>query len=114
MKRKILLVEDNYDTADSLIRACEIRGIDVVLVRTVPEAHDAYEVDGFDVIVVDYELPGGTGLDFIAKIRGSDKARVVLHSGLSRSKEIEASGMDVEQVSKSDPFALMDIIEGKA
>lgn len=111
---RVLLIEDNFDTGDSIMRAMQLRSIEAVWAKSVAEALDAYGVDLYDVIVVDYELPDGTGLDFIAKVRGSDKARVVLHSGLDRSKEIKATGMEVEQVNKSNPFGLFDIIEGRA
>jgi two-component system, OmpR family, response regulator len=110
--RRVLLVEDNFDTADSILRAMHMRGIEAVHARTVAEALAAYEPNLFDVMVVDYELPDGNGLDFLAKIRGSDKAVTVLHSGLDRSKELAASGLEVtHQISKADPFRLFDVIE---
>ncbi len=106
----ILLLEDNIDVADSMMGAFRLRGWAATLATTVEAAKHAYTPDRFDVIVCDYELPDGVGLDFIATIRGSDKARVVLHSGLDRSREIAATGMDVDQISKADPSALIDMI----
>lgn len=113
-KPRVLLVEDDLETAASMMGAFEVRGIAAVHAASVAEAKAAYEVDGFDFFVVDYELPDGTGIDFIATIRGVDEARVILYSGLDRSKEIAASGMDIEQMSKSDPWALLDAIEGES
>ena len=109
---RVLMLEDHPDVADSIVRALDLRGHSVVLATTVAEARAAYEVDGFDVILVDYELPDGTGLNFLDTIRGSDRAMTVLWSGLDRSREVTDSGLDVDYVfSKGDPGALFDALE---
>lgn len=112
---KVLLIEDNIEVADSLIRAIETRGFEVINASTVASAQAAYEVDRFDFMIIDYELPDGTGLDFLAGIRGSDKAVTILYSGLPRDRELRATGLTVDhQISKSEPHALLDVLEGKA
>lgn len=113
-QRRILLLEDDLAVADSIMRALRLRGIEGVHAKTVAEAIAAYDVDLFDVIVCDYNLPDGTGLDFLAKVRGSDKAVTVLCSGLDRSKEVAATGMQVDHIlDKGKVSALWDVIEGR-
>lgn len=112
--RRVLLLEDDLSVADSIMRALRLRGIEGVHASTVAGALEAYDVDLFDVIVCDYNLPDGTGLDFLAQVRGSDKATTILCSGLDRSKELAASGMHVDHViDKGKVGELWDIIEGR-
>lgn len=113
--KRVLLLEDNLDVAESMTAAFEMRGAAVDHVTTVAAALESYDVDKYDVIVADYDVPDGTGLDLIAQVRGSDGAEVVLFSGLDRSREIRAAGMDgeVNQVSKGDPDALLDLLEAR-
>lgn len=107
----VLVLEDNHDSGDALCRALDFRGWSFTWARNVQQAKDFYSPDQYDAMVLDFELPDGTGLDFLASIRGSDKAITILHSGLSRDKELAASGLTVDHVvSKGDPFALMDIL----
>lgn len=109
---RVLLIEDDARAAEAMLGAFDLRGIKSVHAATVAQAKAAYLPDSFDVLVVDYELPDGTGLDFLAFIRGSDKAVTVMYSGLDRTRELDAAGMHVDhQISKSDPFALLHVIE---
>lgn len=98
-----------------MLRAFRLRGYEVEWAKTVAEAKSLYEPDKYDVMIMDYEVPDGTGLDFLATIRGSDKAVTVLNSGLDRSREIKASGLHVDHAfSKSDVGGLFDVIESAA
>lgn len=112
---RVLLLEDKKEVADSLMDVFEFRKIDAVHVATVQAAKDVYSVDEFDVMVIDYELPDGTGLDFLASISGVDKAVTVLYSGLERSRELAASGLSVDhQVDKQRPGDLLRILDEEA
>lgn len=110
---KILLLEDNFAGADSMLRAFALYGYDADHAKTVADARALYEPDKYDVMILDYEVPDGTGLDFLATIRGSDKAVTIINSGLDRSREIEASGLHVDHAfSKSDVDGLFDVLTG--
>lgn len=95
---RVLLLEDSHNLATAVIAALSNIGIDVVLATSVQEARDKYEPDTFDVMLCDFELPDGTGLDFLAGIRGSDKAVTILWSGLNRQADIDASGLHIDHV----------------
>lgn len=108
---RVLFLEDNQQMADSVIRALEGRGHEVVWAGTVAQARNKYRVDEFDVMLIDYELPDGTGLDFLFGIGGSDKAVTILWSGLGREKELRESGMTVDHLLlKSATIEVLDII----
>lgn len=107
----VLVLEDNHESGDSLCRALDLRGWEFTWARNVQQARHFYVSGKFDVMILDYELPDGTGLDFLGSCPITDKAVTVLYSGLPRDKELDASGLTVDHVvSKGDPFALMDIL----
>lgn len=110
--KRILMLEDDQPLAESITRALTLRGHEVVWVRTVAEARAAYEPDAFDVLLCDYEVPDGDGLAFLSGIRGSERAKTILWSGLHRGRELEASGLSVDcLLTKDDVGAVLDAIE---
>lgn len=73
---EVLLVEDNEDHAEMARHALtQDTEWSVHLVTTVEEACQALEEAGYDLVVVDYELPDGDGLevlDYLREARRSD------------------------------------------
>lgn len=107
----VLLLEDDRALTKAMMNALLGRGHAVTLATTVEEARQVYEVDRFDVLLCDYELPDGTGLDFLDRIAGSDKAVTILWSGLGREKELRESGLTVDHLLvKSATIEVLDII----
>ena len=121
---RVLLVEDDADVATTILGTFGLYGIEAVHAETVDRALD--ELDGstgdpFAVVVLDYELPDGTGLDVADAIElidwttenrpTGDPPLVILHSGLDRSAELAASGAKVDlQISKTRPDELLAAI----
>lgn len=92
---KILLLDDNAGVAESMMGALAIDGHVVTHADSVAAAAREYQRVGpnwYEVLICDYELPDGTGLDFLAGIAGSDRARTVIMSGEDRTAEVEAAG----------------------
>lgn len=111
--KRVLLLEDSSNVSDAVIGFLELRGIEVILARTVAEARAAYDPGLFDVLLVDYELPDGTGLDFLAEA-DREEAAVILWSGLDRSREVAVAGLDgIEQASKADMPDVLDHVVAK-
>lgn len=78
----ILLVEDDVSVADSTIRFLDMYGATVHLAPTRSFASEALRADvsdGYDLLIVDYDLPDGKGTEVIDRYAG--RARVVLVSG---------------------------------
>jgi hypothetical protein len=105
---RILLVEDNYEVADSMIRALEMHGHQVSRAESVASARvmldRAVPKPGFDLAILDNNLGDGYGtellpLDFPA----------VGFSGLPYDMRKKAPGLTV--FSKGDPIGLLDYIE---
>lgn len=93
---RVLLLEDSSNLSSIVVAALSEKGLDVDLAQTVAEAQALYEVDKYDIMLCDFELPDGTGLDFLAGIRAVDKATTILWSGLNRQRDIDASGLHVD------------------
>lgn len=60
---RILIVEDEKETADSLGMWLSREGYDILHVDNGPEALERLLSEGFDLAIVDWELPGISGLD---------------------------------------------------
>lgn len=69
---KILLVEDHPDSRRNLQRLIERRGHDVVAVGSVEEAEVLLETQAFPFLILDWMLPGKSGVDFCRELRRQD------------------------------------------
>lgn len=87
---RILLVEDDTRLADSMLRALEMRGAEVVWVQNAEDAYwEVRKFGAFDFILTDYDLgPGLTGAQFVNNCTSG--AVVILWSGLTRDREVAA------------------------
>ncbi|WP_181707255.1 response regulator [Chthonobacter rhizosphaerae] len=79
---KILIVDDHVIVRDGVIRL--LSAIDGAVMReaaTVPDALALFRSDRPDVVVLDINLKGGSGLELLRRIRAEDpSARVVIFS----------------------------------
>lgn len=84
MTQKILLVDDHTLLSETLSVALRDEDIDVVIVTTIDAAIEAIDAGGaFDVVFVDYEIPGESGLDGLKRVIDASTAPVVLFSGVA-------------------------------
>jgi PAS domain S-box-containing protein len=106
--RRILLVEDNRDAAESLAMLLELHGHRV---RTVGDAHAALEAASAeqpDVALVDIGLPGMDGYELARRLRAREDQPVpvlvaLTGYGLERDKErAAAAGFDAHLVKPVD------------
>lgn len=72
MTKKILVVDDEKIFRESLFHWFEEEGFDVTPVDSGEEALKVYDVDKFDIILLDIKMPGMSGLELLAKIRQID------------------------------------------
>lgn len=69
---RILLVEDDPGTRFGFVRYFSREGYAIHEAANITEAGDALNVQRFDAIVLDINLPDGNGLDFIETVRAND------------------------------------------
>jgi len=83
---RILIVEDDPETADALALAVRDLGADPVIMRNFADGLQAAGLAKFAVVVMDRMLPGGDGVDAIAKMRvAGSRALILVVSALGRA-----------------------------
>ncbi len=102
MNRKIqALVVDNARSSASQISEflAEAFNAQVETAYDLVSARDRLSSKSFDIIILDYDLPGGGGLDFLEEIRSADESPQVImtacggnEQAASEAFEREASG----------------------
>jgi DNA-binding response OmpR family regulator len=75
--KQILIVEDDINLGESLKKICESEGLVTHLVPNLAEARKLIS-DTLDVVVLDWMLPDGQGIDFLKEIRQKNKLLPVI------------------------------------
>lgn len=70
---KILLVEDHADSRRNLQRLIERRGHEVVAVASAEEAEAALETQRFAFLILDWMLPGKSGVELCRELRARER-----------------------------------------
>lgn len=68
---KILLVEDDRELASTVVRYLQSERHLVVAVHDGMEAHDRLRLETFDCLILDWQLPGMSGIDVLKQLRAS-------------------------------------------
>ncbi len=86
---KILLVEDDPDSAEMLALLLSSEGFEVQVAGSVHQARALAE--GCEVLVSDIALPDGSGLDLMRRIRQQKPMRGIALSGYGSQHDVEKS-----------------------
>jgi DNA-binding NtrC family response regulator len=82
VEQTVLVVDDDLDLCQNLKDAFEQIGYRVCLAHDVEQAEKMLELARFQVVLVDYRLPGGDGMKLAAHIRqGQPGCNVILMTG---------------------------------
>jgi DNA-binding NtrC family response regulator len=66
---KILLIDDDEWVRDSLCLFFESEGCHILALETAEEGLEVLDKQDFDIIIIDYRLPGLDGLEFLRRIQ---------------------------------------------
>lgn len=106
----LLVVEDDPDQRSLVERHLEEMDLDLRLVATGEEAVAALE--GVDLVLLDYHLPGMTGIETLQAIRASDGPSVIMVTGKgSESVAVEALRNGAIDYVIKDPTYFRDLPE---
>jgi len=86
---RVLLIDDHADATDLLQMLLARRGFEVSVARSVATAMDAAGEASFDVCVSDIQLPDGTGIELLPRLRAGGPLPAIALSGLSRDADIQ-------------------------
>ena len=75
--KQVLIVEDDENLGKSLKKIMEEEGMNVFLATTLKEARERLN-SPLDVIVLDWMLPDGQGIDFLRELRAKDASTPVI------------------------------------
>jgi PAS domain S-box-containing protein len=116
--RRVLIIEDNADMAETLSAALVIRGHDATVVKTGNEGVAAALAHRPDVVLCDIGLPDIAGHEVARRLRdemGSERPVLIALSGFALSDDVESAidaGFDRHVAKPPDLDALHRLISG--
>ena len=90
---KILLIDDDEWIRDSLSIFFESEGCQLLALETAEEGIEALRNQNYDIIIVDYRLPGMDGLEFLEKISNFKPPAIRILITAYGTKEVIARAM---------------------
>jgi CheY-like chemotaxis protein len=117
-RRRVLVVDDNHDGAETLAQIIELFGHDVEVAHDVPEALLGSLASPPDVVISDVGMPGMSGCDLARILRANrafDATWLVALSGHSRPSdraEALAAGFDEHRAKPIEAGALERLLAG--
>jgi DNA-binding response OmpR family regulator len=93
-RARILVVEDEAKVADAIRAGLAAEGYDVVVARTGERGLSCAREQRFEMIVLDWMLPGRSGLEVLAALRGEERLPPVLLLTARDALEDRVAGLD--------------------
>jgi DNA-binding response OmpR family regulator len=100
---KLLLVEDSEDVIDALNMYFDAFGkgrYDIMVAKNFQEAEALLETEKFDIVVTDFNFPGGDGDQVAQLAKELDVPKIYLHSA---DPEQAKSKVYTQRIKKLDP-----------
>lgn len=106
----LLLVEDDTDLSETLQDWLLFQKHVVEAVYTGPEALEQMRFSTYDLVILDWQLPGMNGIDVLKSYRGEGgKMPVLMLTGRTEPKEIQALMAAGATDYMAKPFNLKDL-----
>lgn len=103
---KILIIEDDSDLREGLAFALELEGYETAQARTLRDARALLEETPWDLLLLDCNLPDGSGFDLVAELHGVCATPVfMLTARNTEMDEVKALELGVADF-MSKPFSL--------
>lgn len=115
---RLLIVEDNFDSAEILSLLLERDGFDVRIALDAQEALDTIAEFNPDIAILDIGLPGITGYELIAKLKDNPELKacrfVALtgYTGGEVSRQTARAGFDAHLTKPVDLSSLRRVMSG--
>jgi DNA-binding response OmpR family regulator len=92
---RVLLVEDTEDVAEAIVASFSRSGHAIDRVTGCGAARDAVAVQDYDLVILDINLPDGSGFDFLRGLRGAKNATPILVVTARREVEDRIGALDI-------------------
>jgi DNA-binding response OmpR family regulator len=111
MSEKVLIIDDEKDFLDIIAERIRARGMDVSTVTSVDVALNMIEEESFDVVIMDFMIPGMNGFQTLKAIKvKKPEVQIILLTGyVPEEKRIEAKALGALDVLEKPPD-LKDLI----
>ena len=93
--KKILLVDDDEWIRDSLTLYFDTEGCQMIAVETAEEGIELLKQQDYDIILLDYKLPGIDGLTFSRKIQEIRPDAIKILITAYKNKKVVSEAMNV-------------------
>ena len=104
--QKILLIEDDITLGNGIRLALQNSSLQITLCHTLAEGRDVLDQENFDLLILDINLPDGSGLDLLNEVRNTSAIPIILLTANDMEMDIVTgleSGAD-DYITK--PFSL--------
>lgn len=95
MIMKLLLIEDETDLQESIVKFLTSEKFSIEAVATFSQAEEKIDLYDYDCIIVDITLPGGNGLDIIRKLKARNSETGVIIISAKDSLDDKLVGLDI-------------------
>ena len=92
---RLLLVEDTQDVADAVVASFARRGDAIDHAGSIHAAQDSLAVQDYDVVILDINLPDGSGTEVLSALRAAGNAVPVLMLTARRDVEDRVAALDI-------------------
>ena len=76
--QKILLMEDDAALGQGICRTLKDSSVQIRLCQTLAQGRSALEAGSFDLLILDINLPDGSGLDLLREVRRTSAVPIIL------------------------------------
>ena len=76
--QKILLLEDDAALGNGIVLALNSESQNITLCRTLREGRETYRSGDFQLLILDINLPDGSGLELLREVRLKDSVPIIL------------------------------------
>ena len=106
MTPKIGIIEDDSALREGLALACELEGYETAVAGTLAEGWRLLEAGGLALLILDCNLPDGSGFDLVRKLRASSRLPVLMLTARdSEMDEVKGLELGVDDFMRK-PFSL--------
>jgi CheY-like chemotaxis protein len=111
---RVLVVDDTADVRFMVTLQLATPGVTFEEAASGEEALAHCASERFDVVVLDYRMPGLSGVEVAGRLREEDYpgALVIYSAYVDQTLEVEASLLDIPVVDKTDRERLRELVQG--